>query len=79
MAQRVTKITAETLTNSLCICADWIKEHAAELIGSIETVSDLTVAIRFAPCCVPTVTVNKEYVQPKAVAIDEADYVGREI
>jgi metal-sulfur cluster biosynthetic enzyme len=79
MAQRVTKITAETLTNSLCICADWIKEHASELVGQIDYVSGLTVAIQFDPGCVPTVTVNKEYVQPKAVAIDEADYVGREI
>lgn len=79
MASKADKITKEAITKSLCTCADWIKEHAAELVGQIEYVSELTVTIQFDPWCVPTVTVNKEYVQPKAFVIDEADYVGREI
>lgn len=72
-------ITAETITNSLCICADWIKEHAAELVGQIENVTSLTVTIQFDPASIPTVTAYKEYLQPKAVVIDDADYFRKEL
>jgi metal-sulfur cluster biosynthetic enzyme len=72
-------ITKETITKSLCTCADWIKEHAAELVGQIENVTSLTVTIQFDPACIPTVTAYKEYLQPKAVVIDDADYFRKEL
>lgn len=74
MAQELKRITSDKIANSLEKCADYIKEHALELVGNIDNVREIIVSIEYEPFSIPTVNVRKEYIQPKAIIYD-ADYL----
>ena len=78
MAKTEPIINNKSISDSLRICADWIKEHATELVGSIRDVEKLTVTIEYEPLVIPRVFVTKDYRQPEAYVLTDADYIGIE-
>lgn len=78
MAKTEPTINNKSISDSLRICADWIKEHAAELVGDIRGVEKLTVTIDYEPFAIPSVFVTKDYLQPEAYVLTDADYMGIE-
>jgi len=78
MAKAEPIINNKSISDSLGICADWIKEHAAELVGDINNVEKLTVTIDYEPFAIPRVYVTKDYLQPEAHVLTDADYRGIE-